>query len=134
MNHWQNSIAQIRIARPTDKLSQVVDFYHKGLGLKIIGSFKDHDGYNGVMIGLPNKLYHLEFTAHKDGSPCPSPSKDNLLVFYIPQKLVLDTLVNQLIDMGYLTVSSENPYWEKNGVTFEDPDGWRVVLMNDSGI
>jgi len=25
---------------------------------------------------------------------------------------------------------SENPYWDVNGVTFEDPDGWRIVLQN----
>lgn len=134
MDHWQINIAQIRIARPTDKLTQVIDFYHKGLGLEIVGSFKEHDGYDGVMIGLPDKSYHLEFTSHKDGSPCPSPTKDNLLVFYIPQKFILDTLVTRLIQMGYATVPSENPYWEESGVTIEDPDGWRIVLMNDSGI
>jgi hypothetical protein len=27
-------------------------------------------------------------------------------------------------------VRSYNPYWEEAGVTFEDPDGYRVVLQN----
>ena len=36
--------------------------------------------------------------------------------------------------MGYDSVSPENPYWEKSGVTIEDPDGWRIVLMNSPGI
>lgn len=25
-----------------------------------------------------------------------------------------------------------NPYWDRLGLTFEDPDGWRVVLQNDA--
>lgn len=23
-----------------------------------------------------------------------------------------------------------NPYWDRDGVTFEDPDGYRIVLQN----
>ena len=26
-------------------------------------------------------------------------------------------------------VPPANPYWARNGVTIEDPDGWRVVLV-----
>jgi hypothetical protein len=31
-------------------------------------------------------------------------------------------------------VVPENPYWEERGITIEDPDGWRVVLMNTPGL
>jgi hypothetical protein len=27
-------------------------------------------------------------------------------------------------------VQSFNPYWDQHGKTFEDPDGYRVVLQN----
>lgn len=27
---------------------------------------------------------------------------------------------------------SFNPYWDRLGVTFEDPDGYRVVLQRDA--
>lgn len=128
------SAVQVRIARPTNQLSEVVRFYHEGLGLPIIASFEGHAGYTGVMLGLPDRLYHLEFTQHAEGSPCPAPTKDNLLVFYIPQKEVIDQLVAHLSSMGYAPVPPENPYWEEKGITIEDPDGWRVVLMNTSGI
>lgn len=125
---------QVRVARPTDRLEEVVRFYHEGLGLEIIGSFEGHAGYTGVMLGLPGHQYHLEFTQHDEGSPCPAPSKDNLLVFYIPDKASIDQLMARLSAMGYTPVPPENPYWEQHGVTIEDPDGWRVVLMNTSGI
>ena len=135
MDYWHGNVVQIRIARPTDKLEQVIDFYTTGLGLKVIGSFQNHAGYDGVIIGLPDKSYHLEFTSHKEGSPCPSPTRDNLLVFYIPKKSIIETFTNRLLQMGYPPVPSENPYWEDHGgVTIEDPDGWRIVLMNDLGI
>jgi len=72
-------VTQVRIARPTDRLEEVVAFYRDGLGLPELTRFKDHAGYDGVMLGLPGSDYHLEFTSHADGSPCPAPSIDNLL-------------------------------------------------------
>ena len=39
-----------------------------------------------------------------------------------------------LVDLGCEPVGPENPYWAEKGFTFEDPDGWRVVLMNTAGI
>jgi len=125
---------QVRVARPTDRLEDVVRFYSEGLGLKQIGSFEGHAGYSGVMLGVPGREYHLEFTHHEEGSPCPAPTKDNLLVFYIPDRAAIDQFVARLADLGHKPVESENPYWNSDGVTFEDPDGWRVVLMNTSGI
>jgi hypothetical protein len=127
-------VVQVRVARPTDRLEAVVRFYRDGLGLQQIGSFSDHAGYSGVMLGLPGHDYHLEFTRHSEGSPCPAPTKDNLLVFYIPDRAAIGRVVARLGAMGYSPVPPENPYWEKQGVTIEDPDGWRVVLMCTRGI
>ncbi|MEI5909269.1 VOC family protein [Bacillus spongiae] len=125
---------QFRIARPTDNFEQVIKFYEEGLGLKRIGSFQNHDGYDGVMFGLPDVKYHLEFTRHISGSPCPAPTKDNLLVFYIPEINEINKISSRLSLLGYQEVSPENPYWKEKGMTIEDPDGWRIVLMNSSGL
>jgi catechol 2,3-dioxygenase-like lactoylglutathione lyase family enzyme len=125
---------QFRAARPTHRLDKVVEFYKDGLGLKQIASFQDHDGYDGVMFGLPEADYHLEFTQHVEGSSCPAPSKDNLLVFYMPDHDKINKIVSRLEAMGYFPVSPENPYWKEKGVTIEDPDGWRIVLMNTEGL
>ena len=133
---WPDSLpaVQVRVARPTDRLEDVVGFYRDGLGLRVIDSFEGHAGYSGVMLGLPDRTYRLEFTQHVDGSPCPAPSKDNLLVFYIPDREAIDSIVDRMKRAGYSPVPPENPYWAERGVTFEDPDGWRVVLMNTTGI
>lgn len=128
-------MAQVRVARPTDKLPEIERFYCQGIGLKKLGGFQGHDGYDGVMIGLPGFSYHLEFTQHVHGSPCPAPSRDNLLVLYLPRQQSIDEVVQRLAHMGYLPVEPENPYWQRKGATtIEDPDGWRVVLMPSAGI
>jgi catechol 2,3-dioxygenase-like lactoylglutathione lyase family enzyme len=129
------AVAQVRIARPTARLREVVSFYRDGLGLKEIGSFTGHAGYSGVMLGLPGHTYHLEFTEHEEQqTPCRAPSKDNLLVFYIPDPKAINQLATRLKSLGHEPVPPENPYWNKKGLTFEDPEGWRVVLMNTGGI
>ena len=70
------------MARPTDRLASIEKFYSTDLGLPVLYRFDNHAGYDGVMIGLPGTDYHLEFTSHVDGSPCPAPTRDNLLVLY----------------------------------------------------
>lgn len=125
---------QVRIARPTDKFDEVIRFYEQGLGLQRITEFEGHRGYTGVIIGIPDASYHLEFTKHVDGSPCPAPTKDNLLVFYIPNQAEILVLKNRLEQMGYPEVEPENLYWKERGVTIEDPDGFRIVFMNTEGI
>jgi catechol 2,3-dioxygenase-like lactoylglutathione lyase family enzyme len=120
---------QFRVARPTDKLDQLIDFYRDGLGLTELGSFHDHDGFSGIMLGPEGETYHLEFTSHIAGSPCPAPTKDNLLVFYFANAAQRNLVARRLLDKGYREVAPENPYWKTHGITFEDPDQWRVVLM-----
>lgn len=118
-------MVQVRIARPTDKLPEVERFYCTGIGLRQSGSIHNHQGYNGVIIGLPGFLYHLEFTQHIAGSPCPAPTRDNLLVLYIPDEARIQQIVQRIETMGYPEVAPENPCWkEKGAVTVEDPDGW----------
>ena len=128
------TVAQVRVARPTDQLEKVTAFYRDGLGLRELARFEQHDGYEGVMLGLPGATYHLEFTRQHAGSPGPAPSLDNLLVLYIPDARQLRDLSDRLERLGHRPVAPENPYWRDKSVTFEDPDGWRVVLCNSPGI
>ncbi|MEV4240429.1 MULTISPECIES: VOC family protein [unclassified Nocardia] len=129
---WPESlpVAQVRIARPTDRLVEVVRFYVEGLGLRELYRFENHAGYDGVMLGLPGTGYHLEFTTHVDGSPGDAPSAENLLVLYFSTETQMYDVAQRLGEFGVQPVPAENPYWAANGgLTFPDPDGWRVVLM-----
>jgi hypothetical protein len=120
----------LRVARPTDHLDGVVRFYMDGVGLARLGTFDDHDGFDGVMLGVPGAAYHLEFMRKRGHSVGRAPTGDNLLVFYLPDEPQWHEAINRMIGAGYEPVPSSNPYWDRAGRTFEDPDGYRVVLQN----
>lgn len=147
------STATLRIARPTPNIQALLSFYRDGLGFDVLGEFSDHDGFDGVMLGRTGAPYHLEFTytrhphhphprqtKHDDveGEPVSdnatsllrAPSQDNLLVFYLPDTEAWKAAVEKMQKAGHRATKSFNPYWDVNGVTFEDPDGYRVVLQN----
>ena len=116
---------QLRVARHTTRLDELVRFYRDGLGLKEIGGFHDHDGYDGVFLEVPGTGAHLELTAGGDhGAPMPHP--ESLLVLYLEDQQTVRSVSSRL---GVDPVAAANPYWEEHGVTFEDPDGFRVVLV-----
>lgn len=52
--------------------------------------------------------------------------------FYLPEKQDWQAAVDRMMAAGYRPVQSFNPYWDRSGRTFEDPDGYRVVLQNSS--
>lgn len=124
-------VSAVRVARPTDRLEECVRFYRDALGLVELGGFTGHAGYDGVMLGLPDGTVHLELTSHVDGSPGPAPSRDNLLVLYLPDRAAVDVVAARLAAAGHPAVEPENPYWLARSVTVEDPDGWRVVLVDE---
>jgi catechol 2,3-dioxygenase-like lactoylglutathione lyase family enzyme len=72
---------QVRFARHTDRLDEVVRFYRDGLGLREIGRFADHDGYDGVFLAIPITETQLEFTTRASPGP-PAPHPETLLVLY----------------------------------------------------
>lgn len=120
----------LRVARPTDRLDDVVRFYTDGVGLSRLGAFEDHDGFDGVMLGVPGAPYHLEFTRKRGHAAGRAPTEDNLLVFYLPDREQWQLAVERMIAAGYAAVPSFNPYWDRAGRTFQDPDGYRVVFQN----
>ncbi|UVK52292.1 VOC family protein [Mesorhizobium sp. AR02] len=120
----------LRVARPTNDLAAVIHFYRDGLGLQELFRFSDHDGFDGVMLGQPGDAYHFEFTHAHGHDAGRAPTADNLVVFYIPDRGAWEAAIRRMKEHGYATVPSFNPYWDRQGVTFEDCDGYRVVLQN----
>lgn len=120
----------LRIARPTDNLTKIVDMYCKGLGYKVLTDFTDHDGFDGSILGNSDSSYHLEFTHHRGTSVGKAPTADNLLAFYIEDKDEWQMKCAQAESSGFVHVTSYNPYWDLLGKTYEDLDGYRVVFHN----
>lgn len=120
---------EMRVARPTDHLDRVAEMYRKGLGFDPLGSFEG-DEFDVVILGQRGSGYHLEFTHHRGHQVGRAPTKDNLLVFYISDEAEWITRCEQMRRAGFVEVPSYNPYWDRQGKTFEDIDGYRVVLQN----
>ncbi|MCJ8169751.1 VOC family protein [Atopomonas sediminilitoris] len=119
----------LRVARPTDHLDQVVAMYCQGLGYQVLASFADHHGFDGAILGLKSHSVHLEFThchGHRVGK---APTQDNLLVFYLPDEAEWQARCAAMAAAGFTPVTSFNPYWDVQGKTFEDVDGYRVVIQ-----
>lgn len=120
----------LRVARTSDDLEALLPFYRDGLGLRVLGSFRDHDGVDGVMLGAPGAGYHLEFTKTAGQVAGRARGDDDLLVFYLPDAAAWRAAVARMRAAGFAPVPPANPYWSRVGLSFEDPDGYRVVLQN----
>jgi catechol 2,3-dioxygenase-like lactoylglutathione lyase family enzyme len=122
--------AKLRVARPCRDLDAILAFYGGGLGLSVLFRFEDHEGFDGVMLGEPGAPYHLEFTRLRGHDAPRAPSEDNLLVFYLPDDSAWRSAIERMRSAGFAPVPAFNPYWDRQGLTFEDSDGYRVVLQN----
>ncbi|MGV3592811.1 MAG: VOC family protein [Gammaproteobacteria bacterium] len=122
----------LRIARPTDRLQEIARMYADGLGFEWLSEFSGHNGFDGVIIGHPHHPWHLEFTQHRSTQAGRAPTQDNLLVFYVPDTAAWEACCASMRAAGFAEVPAFNGYWDQRGRTFEDLDGYRVVMENDS--
>ena len=121
--------AHLRIARPVTDLQRTTAMYCRGLGLRVIAEFAIHAGFDGVMLGDPASEYHFEFTHCHAHPVAPTPTAEDLIVFYIPDGNDWEAAGARMNAAGFKRVPAFNPYWDERGRTFEDPDGYRIVLQ-----
>jgi catechol 2,3-dioxygenase-like lactoylglutathione lyase family enzyme len=121
---------QLRVARPTRDLDAVVSFYTL-LGLPVLSSFEDHDGYSGVILGVPDASRQLELV-YREGE-IPSPTPEDQLVLYLGSAERVGAEAARISAAGFEPRPAANPYWARNGaVSFVDPDGYWLVLSPES--
>ncbi|MEC9345823.1 MAG: VOC family protein [Pseudomonadota bacterium] len=121
---------ELRVVRPTDDLAAVRRFYVDALGLPVIAEFRDHDGFDGLIVGISGAGYHLAFTRKHGWSAGRAATPENLLVFRIDDTQSWQRLTERMARFGHAPVPPHNPWWSGRGLTYEDPDGYRVVLVN----
>ncbi len=61
------------------------------------------------MLGMPTEQFHLEFTHAQGGSTYPAPTRENLLVLYLPDTKTYTEAVNRMQEHGHFPVEPENP-------------------------
>ena len=78
------------------------------------------------MIGRTGSGLACFFPRAGGGEASPEPHPESLLVLYLGDGETVRTVRTRL---GVDPVAASNPYWDEHGVTVEDPDGFRVVLV-----
>jgi catechol 2,3-dioxygenase-like lactoylglutathione lyase family enzyme len=120
-------MSQIRVARPTGDLAAASAFYGDALGFPVLASFEGHDGYSGVIFGLPDAARQLELVSHE--GTLPSPTAEDQLVLYLGSGERVEEDAARIRAAGFEPRPSANPYWARSGaVCFVDPDGYWLVL------
>ncbi len=126
----QTPTRTLRIARPVADLERAKAMYSAGLDLHVIGHFEDHAGFDGVMLGRADLQFHFEFTHCRTHPVTPSPTVEDVTVFYTPDENEWQLVCTRMLAAGFQQVASFNPYWDVHGRTFVDLDGYRTVLQN----
>jgi len=125
------SLVAMRVARPTADLDRIRSFYEHVVGLPLLWSFVDHDGFDGAIFGLPDARAQLEIVRSPHGD-VPAPTHEDALVLYQSDTSAADDLVARLRRAGAVEVGDDptlNPYWRRHGArTFSDPDGYRLIV------
>ena len=124
-------MSQIRVARPTRDLAAATAFYGNALGLPVVTSFDDHDGFSGLVFGLRDASRQLELVFHAGVAPAPTPEDQLVLYLGSPERVEEDAA--RLREAGFEARPSPNPYWQRTGAAcFVDPDGYWLVLSPEA--
>ena len=73
----------------------------------------------------------VRLTRERGATAGRAPNAESLLVFYLPEAEAWESAVGRMEKAGYAAVRSHNPYWDRCGTTYEDADGYRVVLCRN---
>ena len=119
----------LRIARHTDDLEKIEEFYVNILGFERLGGFQNHNNYDGVFIGKPKLDWHFEFT-QSNAKTNHTFDEDDVTVLYPKTILEYNILTTNLIANNISIITAKNPYWNENGKMFLDPDGFRIVISD----
>lgn len=122
--------AHMRIARPVTDLELTCRMYCGALELRKIADFTDHDGFSSVMVGHHSAPWHIEFTLCHHHPVKPAATAEDLLVFYYTDADEWAARCEAMHKAGFVEVISFNPYWDISGKSWQDNDGYRVVLQN----
>ena len=120
---------KLRFARHTNNLEKIKSFYIDVIGLKLLGSFENHNNYDGIFLSKPNLGWHLEFTK-SDEIVKFNFNEEDYLVFYPENESEYSEILNRIVKNEIKFLKSKNPFWNENGKLFLDPDGFGIIISN----
>lgn len=124
-------VAAVRFARASAALDECRRFYEQLLGLEVLAEFRDHDGYDGVVLGLPDVSVQLELI-RLGGHDASAPDPENALVLYLEDG---GAALRSRLPHDVELLIPDNPYWSRLGAfAIVDPDGWQVLVVPASDL
>jgi Glyoxalase/Bleomycin resistance protein/Dioxygenase superfamily len=120
---------KLRFARHTNNLDKIKSFYIDILGFELLGSFENHNNYDGVFIGKPNLDWHLEFTKSNEIIEF-NFGEEDYLVFYTENEIEYQKIINSISENKIQFIESKNPFWNENGKLILDPNGFGIIISN----
>jgi hypothetical protein len=117
----------LRVARHTNNLKRIENFYINILGFERLGGFQKHNNYDGVFIGKSGSDWHFEFT-QSETEANHTFDEDDVMVLYPNTMKEYNTLLSRFYDNDIAQIKAINPYWNENGKMFQDPEGYRIVV------
>ena len=118
---------KFRLARHTSDLQRITSFYCDLLDFEILGEFQDHDGYDGIFIGLRDADWHFEFTT-SESAQLNKTGADDLLIFYTGSDSEMEHFSEKFKVAGIEREIPKNPYWQAHGFMYMDSDGYRIII------
>ncbi|MBW1658411.1 VOC family protein [Flavobacterium quisquiliarum] len=119
----------LRVARHTNDLKKIEDFYVDILGFELLGGFEKHNNYDGIFIGKSGLDWHFEFT-QSNAKANHSFDEDDIIVLYPKTIATYNELIHKLTHHNIPTIEPVNPFWKENGKMIQDPDGYRIVISS----
>lgn len=120
--------ATLALTLPIRSLDDCETFYAEYLGFEV--EQKDDTAITFKNLALSNCLHVKFLLCHGTEETIVTPSEDHLIIFYLENTIHQENVCKQLINEGIYPVKSLNPYWDRNGMTFEGPGGYRIVFCS----
>ncbi|PBJ15729.1 VOC family protein [Flavobacterium sp. ACN6] len=119
----------LRVARHTNNLEKIENFYINILGFERLGGFQHHNNYDGVFIGKPGLDWHFEFTMSEIEAKHTF-DEDDIIVLYPKTMSNYNDLIHTITQNNIEMIQAVNLYWNENGKMIQDPDGYRIVVSS----
>ncbi|WP_431241589.1 VOC family protein [Flavobacterium sp. P21] len=101
----------LRVARHTDDLKKIENFYVNVLGFEQLGEFQNHNNYNGIFIGKSGLDWHFEFTQSNNKAKHTF-DEDDVIVLYPKSILDYNNLLNKLEHHNISTITASKSILE----------------------
>jgi hypothetical protein len=118
----------VQVARARSALALARRVYCDAIGLAVLGSLADREGFDGLIRGNDGASWNSGL-AHQLGAAPVRPSNEPPILRFGTGATRLAASIRRMRDSKYAPLCSNNRYWDGFGSPLEDHDSCRSVLV-----